>query len=181
LFCCGGVRFEFLGISFFCILKSNNSSSIIGAIKVGIKLGILGLGTVGTGTVELLQDCSGRHPLLGEVEIHRVGVRSLELPRAVKLADGVLTTDLELIVNDPEIDIIVEVMGGLEPARELILKAIQNGKHVVTANKAVISRFGDEIFTAANKAGVYVMVDSHHSTAEAVFECEPDYCGDGDS
>jgi homoserine dehydrogenase len=127
---------------------------------VRIKLGILGLGTVGTGTVELLQDCSGRHPLLGEVEIHRVGVRSLELPRAVKLVDGVLTTDLESIVNDPEIDIIVELMGGLEPARELMLKAIQNGKHVVTANKAVISRFGDEIFTAANQAGVYVMVEA---------------------
>jgi homoserine dehydrogenase len=127
---------------------------------VGIKLGILGLGTVGTGTVKLLQDCAGRHPLLAEVEVHRVGVRSLNLPRAVKLVDGVLTTDLESIVNDPEIDIIVELMGGLEPARELILKAIQNGKHVVTANKAVISRFGDEIFSAANQAGVYVMVEA---------------------
>jgi homoserine dehydrogenase len=60
----------------------------------------------------------------------------------------------------PAVDIVVEVMGGLEKARSLILKAIQNGKHVVTANKAVISRFGDEIFTAANQAGVYVMLEA---------------------
>jgi homoserine dehydrogenase len=127
---------------------------------VGVKLGILGLGTVGTGTVQLLQDNAGRHPLLRDVEIYRVGVRSLDKPRMVELADAVLTTDLAAIVNDPQVDIVVEVIGGLEPARSLILKAIENGKHVVTANKAVISRFGDEIFTAANKAGVYVMLEA---------------------
>ncbi|BAY45204.1 homoserine dehydrogenase [Scytonema sp. HK-05] len=127
---------------------------------MGVKLGILGLGTVGTGTVQLLQDKSFRHPLLQEVEIYRVGVRSLDKPRAVTLPDSVLTTDLEAIVSDPAVDIVVEVMGGLEKARSLILKAIQNGKHVVTANKAVISRFGDEIFTAANQAGVYVMLEA---------------------
>ena len=127
---------------------------------MGVKLGILGLGTVGTGTVQLLQDKGFRHPLLQEVEIYRVGVRSLDKPRAVTLPDSVLTTDLEAIVTDPAVDIVVEVMGGLEKARSLILKAIQNGKHVVTANKAVISRFGDEIFTAANQAGVYVMLEA---------------------
>jgi homoserine dehydrogenase len=127
---------------------------------VGVKLGILGLGTVGTGTVQLLQDTAGRHPLLKEIEIYRVGVRSLDQPRQVELSTGILTTDLEAIVNDPEIDIIVEVMGGLEPARTLILTAIKNGKHIVTANKAAISRFGAEIFTAANEAGVYVMLEA---------------------
>jgi homoserine dehydrogenase len=127
---------------------------------VGVKLGILGLGTVGTGTVQLLQDLDGRHPLLREIEIHRVGVRSLGLSRAVELPTNVLTTDLESIVNDPAVDIVVELIGGLEPARSLILKAIENGKHVVTANKAAIARFGDEIFTAANKAGVYVMLEA---------------------
>lgn len=130
------------------------------AKSVGVKLGILGLGTVGTGTVQLLQDTAGRHPLLKEIEIYRVGVRSLSKPRQVELSTGVVTTDLEAIVNDPEIDIIVEVMGGLEPARTLILTAIKNGKHVVTANKAAISRFGAEIFTAANEAGVYVMLEA---------------------
>ncbi|MFM2060729.1 MAG: hypothetical protein RLZZ507_399 [Cyanobacteriota bacterium] len=127
---------------------------------MGVKLGILGLGTVGTGTVQLLQDQKGRHPLLSEIEIYRVGVRSLDKARPVELPTGIVTTDLEAIVNDPEIDIIVEVMGGLEPARSLILTAIKNGKHVVTANKAAISRFGAEIFTAANEAGVYVMLEA---------------------
>jgi homoserine dehydrogenase len=132
----------------------------LGAKSVGVKLGILGLGTVGTGTVQLLQDQKGRHPLLSEIEIYRVGVRSLDKARPVELPTGIVTTDLEAIVNDPEIDIIVEVMGGLEPARSLILTAIKNGKHVVTANKAAISRFGAEIFTAANEAGVYVMLEA---------------------
>lgn len=127
---------------------------------MGVQLGILGLGTVGTGTVQLLQDSTGRHPLLRDIEIYRVGVRSLDKLRMVKLPESILTTDLEAIVTDPKVDIVVELIGGLEPARSLILKAIENGKHVVTANKAVISRFGDEIFTAANQAGVYVMLEA---------------------
>lgn len=127
---------------------------------MGVRLGILGLGTVGTGTVQLLQDTAGRNPLLKEIEIYRVGVRSLSKPRTVELNKGIITTDLESIVNDPAVDIVVEVMGGLEPARSLIMRAIANGKHVVTANKAAIARFGDEIFTAANQAGVYVMLEA---------------------
>jgi homoserine dehydrogenase len=133
---------------------------IVGAKSVAVKLGILGLGTVGTGTVQLLQDKVGRHPLLQEIDIYRVGVRSLTKPRAVELSPEVITTDLEAIVNDPAVDIVVELMGGLEPARTLILTAINNGKHVVTANKAVISRFGAEIFTSANQAGVYVLLEA---------------------
>lgn len=132
----------------------------IGALSVGIKLGILGLGTVGTGTVEVLLDGAGRHPLLSEVEIYRVGVRTLDKPRQVQLPDRLVTNDLEAIVTDPQVDIIVELIGGVEPARSLIIQAIQCGKHIVTANKAVISRFWDEIFTAANKAGVYVMLEA---------------------
>jgi homoserine dehydrogenase len=132
----------------------------LGEKFVGVKLGILGLGTVGTGTVQLLQDAVGRHPLLEEIEIYRVGVRSQGKPRAVELPESVVTTDLEAIVNDPAVDIVVEVMGGLEPARSLILQAIKNGKHVVTANKAAIARFGAEIFNAANEAGVYVMLEA---------------------
>lgn len=127
---------------------------------MGIKLGFLGLGTVGTGTVQLLLDNAGRHPLLQEIEIAKVGVRSVDKPRTVNLPEKVLTTDLDSIVTDPEIDIIVEVMGGLEPARSLMLKAISGGKHIVTANKAAISRFGDEIFTVANATGVYVMLEA---------------------
>jgi homoserine dehydrogenase len=127
---------------------------------MGVKIGILGLGTVGTGTVQLLLSSAGRHPILQEIEILKVGVRSPEKSREVELPSGIVTADIESIVTHPEIDIIVEVMGGIEPARELILKAIENGKHIVTANKALISRYGDEIFSAANKAGVYVMLEA---------------------
>lgn len=127
---------------------------------MGYKIGLLGLGTVGTGTAEILLNNEGRHPLLKELEIYRVGVNSLDKPRQVKFALGVLTTDLEAIATDPNVDIVIEVIGGLEPARTLILQAIAHGKHVVTANKAVISRYGDEIFSAANQAGVYVMLEA---------------------
>ncbi len=127
---------------------------------VTFKVGLLGLGTVGTGTAQVLLDSAGRHPLLQEIEIYQIGVRSLDKERGVNLPKDILTTDLEAIVTASEVDIVVEVLGGLEPARSLILKAIHHGKHVVTANKAVISRYGDEIFTAANAAGVYVMLEA---------------------
>lgn len=125
-----------------------------------VNIGLLGFGTVGTGTAEIVLDKVGRHPLLKEIVIKKVGVRSLEKPRQVKLPSGVLTTDLTAIVNDPEIDIVVELLGGLEPARTLIMQAIEQGKHVVTANKAVIALYGDQIYTAANQAGVYVMLEA---------------------
>ena len=127
---------------------------------MAFKVGLLGLGTVGTGAVQLLLDQGGRHPLLQELEIYRVGVRSLYKTRTVSLKAEVLTTDLESIVTDPNVDIVVELLGGLEPARSLILKAINHGKHVVTANKAVIARYGDEIFSAANRFGVYVLLEA---------------------
>lgn len=127
---------------------------------MAFKVGLLGLGTVGTGTAEILLDPAQRHPLLQELVIHRVGVRSLDKPRSVALPPDLLTTDLESIVTDAAVDIVVEVMGGLEPARSLILQAIAHGKHVVTANKAVIARYGDEIFTAATEAGVYVLIEA---------------------
>ncbi|HEY9845859.1 MAG TPA: homoserine dehydrogenase, partial [Candidatus Caenarcaniphilales bacterium] len=125
-----------------------------------IKIGLLGLGTVGTGTAQILLDPAQRHPLLGALEIHRVGVRSLDKPRTLNLPSGCLTTNLQAIVSDPAVDIVVEVLGGLEPARSLILEALTHGKHVVTANKAVVARYGDEIFTTANQFGVYVMLEA---------------------
>jgi len=125
---------------------------------VTFKIGLLGLGTVGTGTAEIILDPVGRNQLLKEIEIKQAGVRSLGKPRQV--TPGVITSDLEGIVTDPEIDIVVELLGGLEPARSLILQAISHGKHIVTANKAVIARHGDEIYTAANQAGVYVLLEA---------------------
>ena len=127
---------------------------------MAFKIGLLGLGTVGAGTAEILLSPEGRHPLLQELEIYRVGVRDISRTRSLQLPENVLTTDLEAIVTDPEVDIVVELIGGLEPARSLILQAIASGKHVVTANKAVIARYGNEIFDAANEKGVYVMLEA---------------------
>ncbi|MEG4226329.1 homoserine dehydrogenase [Microcoleus sp. N9_B2] len=127
---------------------------------MAFKIGLLGLGTVGAGTAEILLSPDGRHSLLQELEIYRVGVRDISRTRSLQLPENVLTTDLEAIATDPEIDIVVELIGGLEPARSLILQAIANGKHVVTANKAVIARYGSEIFDAANEKGVYVMLEA---------------------
>lgn len=127
---------------------------------MGFKLGLLGLGTVGAGTVKILLDPVQRQPLVKDLELHRVGVRSLDKPREVTLPPDLLTTDLDSIVTDPAVDIVVEVLGGLEPARSLILRAIAHGKHVVTANKTLIARYGEEIFTAAGEAGVYVMLEA---------------------
>ncbi|MGB3765899.1 MAG: homoserine dehydrogenase [Phormidesmis sp.] len=129
------------------------------ASTVTLRVGILGLGTVGTGVAKILLDTQGRHPLLKDIEIVQVGVRSLK-KRSIDLPDSLYTTDLPSIVTNPDIDIIIEVIGGLEPARALILQAIDSGKHVITANKAVISRYGEEIYEAANARGVYVMVEA---------------------
>jgi homoserine dehydrogenase len=133
---------------------------MVTGITVGIKVGLLGMGTVGTGTVEILLNPKDRHPLMKELELSRVGVRSMAKPRQFQLPEERLTTDLAAIVNDPSIHIIVEVIGGIEPARSLILQAIANGKHIVTANKALIARHGSEIFDAANRAGVYVLLEA---------------------
>ena len=125
-----------------------------------IGIGLLGLGTVGAGVAAILATPAGRHPLVGALELRRVAVRDLNRPRTVELAAELLSTDPEAVVDDPAVDIVVEVMGGLEPARSLILRAIAAGKPVVTANKAVIARYGEEIAAAAARSGVYVLIEA---------------------
>jgi homoserine dehydrogenase len=125
-----------------------------------IGIGLLGLGTVGAGVAEILLNPEGRHPLVGQLALKRVAVRDLSRPRPVDLPAEVLCTDPQQVVNDPAVDIVVEVMGGLEPARSLILAAIAAGKPVVTANKAVIARYGEEIAAAAAERGVYVLIEA---------------------
>ncbi|MFZ9281190.1 MAG: homoserine dehydrogenase [Prochlorococcaceae cyanobacterium] len=125
-----------------------------------IGIGLLGLGTVGAGVAQILATPQGRHPLVGELALRRVAVRDLQRARPIELASDLLTTDAEAVVDDPAVDIVVEVMGGLEPARSLILRAIAAGKPVVTANKAVIARYGEEIAAAAAARGVYVLIEA---------------------
>mgnify|MGYP001400665779 CR=1 FL=1 len=125
-----------------------------------IRIGLLGLGTVGTGVASILLSPEGRHPLVLDVELKKIAVRQINLSRNISLAENLLTDDPYEVADDPSIDVLVEVMGGLEPSRELILRAIKSGKSVVTANKAVIARHGEEIASAALNAGVYVLIEA---------------------
>lgn len=125
-----------------------------------LKIGLLGVGTVGAATAQILLSPESRHPLVKELKIVKAGVKTVDKRRGVDFPAGVLTTDLEAIVSDPNVDLVVELLGGLEPARSLILKAIAHQKHIVTANKAVISRYGEEIYQAAEAAGVYVLMEA---------------------
>ena len=125
-----------------------------------IGIGLLGLGTVGAGVAEILLSPQGRHPLVADLELRQVAVRDLNRKRPIPLSNSLLTTDPAAVVANPDVDLVVEVMGGLEPARSLILAAIEAGKAVVTANKAVIARHGAEIAAAAAEKGVYVLMEA---------------------
>ncbi len=123
-----------------------------------IQVGLLGVGTVGSGTFKVLsrnQQEIRRRAGRG-IEICMVAARSLERIRSVVGPDMHVVTDPFEVVNSPDVDIVVEVMGGTTLARDLVLKAIANGKHVVTANKALLAMHGNEIFAAAQAQGVMV-------------------------
>ena len=127
-----------------------------------IQVGLLGIGTVGGGTFTVLKRNeeeitrrAGR-----PIRITTVADKNLELARAVTGGDVKLTDDAFAVVSDPEIDIVVELIGGYGVAKELVLKAIENGKHVVTANKALLAVHGNEIFAAAQKKGVMVAFEA---------------------
>jgi len=127
--------------------------------RPSVKIGLLGLGTVGSSVFRVLQanaaDIASRAG--AEIEIVKILVRDPAKPRPVLLPPDVLTTTPEAILDNPEIQVVVEVMGGLEPARGFILRALRNGKHVVTANKEVMAEYGKEIFheAEAHRCSVY--------------------------
>ena len=127
-----------------------------------VKVGVLGLGTVGGGTVNVLkrnaQEISRRAGR--EIIITRASVRDLSRERICDTQDITLSTDPYEIINDPEIEIVLELIGGTSLAKELVLQAIANGKHIVTANKALIALHGNEIFAAASKANVMVAYEA---------------------
>jgi homoserine dehydrogenase len=123
-----------------------------------INIGIIGFGTVGSGTVRILfgnRDIL-RERLGFEINLKRIVARNIRKDRGIKVPEGVLTTDVRAVLDDPDIQIVVELIGGINPAKDYILNAISNGKHVVTANKALLATEGDEIFSAARKAGVEI-------------------------
>ncbi len=127
-----------------------------------VKVGVLGLGTVGGGTVNVLKRNAeeiarraGR-----QIVVTRASARDLSLQRICDTQDIDLTTDPFEIVNDPDIEIVVELIGGYDLAKKLVLTAIANGKHVVTANKALLALHGNEIFAEASKQGVMVLFEA---------------------
>jgi homoserine dehydrogenase len=123
-----------------------------------IKVGLLGIGTVGTGTFQVLQRNQQEIVRRAGRAIEIVAIADLDTVRASQLAGDLcrVVADGNLIVDDPEIDVVVELIGGRGVAKDLVLKAITNGKHVVTANKALLAMHGNEIFALANEKGVMV-------------------------
>jgi len=123
-----------------------------------IGLGLMGFGTVGTGVVKLLRDNAELlEKRLGvRLVLKRVADLDIHTPRCVEVDPGVLTTRAESLIDDAAVEIVIELMGGFEPARTLILKAMSAGKHVVTANKAMLATFGNEIFGEAERCGVNI-------------------------
>lgn len=119
-----------------------------------VKIGLIGLGTVGTGVVKVLQDYD-------DIEITGIAVKNLNKKRDIENLDqSVLTDDPFKIVNDPDVDIIVEVIGGTNPAYELLKTAINNGKHIVTANKELLAKSGEELFNLANEKNVVILYEA---------------------
>jgi homoserine dehydrogenase len=127
-----------------------------------MRVGVLGCGNVGAALVGLVAGSAdaveARTGL--RLEVTRVAVRNVAKERPVALAPGVLTRDAAAVVVDPDVHVVVEVIGGIEPARTLVLEALKAGKPVVTANKELLANVGDELFTAAEAAGVDLLFEA---------------------
>ena len=123
-----------------------------------INVAILGLGTVGGGTLDILKNNqkeiarrAGR-----EIKVVSACVKDVTKKRTCDVSQIKITDQPETIINDPNVDILIEVMGGIDPAYDLVKQAIKRGKHVVTANKALIALHGDDLFSFANKENVRI-------------------------
>ncbi len=119
---------------------------------------MIGFGTIGAGVAKIL---AGNGEILMQrlgagVELVKVADLDITTDRGVKLAPDVLTTSADEVINHPDIDVVIELIGGYEPARKFLLQAIDQGKHVVTANKALLAKHGDEIFLAASEKGLSI-------------------------
>ncbi len=127
-----------------------------------VNIGLLGCGNVGAALVELVRDrgdeIAARTGL--RLAVTRVAVRSLSKERGVELPAEVLTTDAESVATDPDVDLVVEVIGGIEPARELIIDALKAGKPVVTANKELLANVGGELYAVAESSGVDLLFEA---------------------
>lgn len=131
-------------------------------VKRTVKVGILGLGTVGCGVVKLLQE--HREDLYQQTEmdivVEKILVKDLEKVRGVQVDRSILTTDSQDVLHHPEIDVVIEVMGGIEPTKQYLLQALANGKQVVSANKDLIALHGAEILKKAAENGCDVYYEA---------------------
>ena len=119
-----------------------------------IKLGLIGLGTVGSGVFKTLKN-------FDNIEIVKIAVKNVNKPRNIEgLDNSILTDNPYEIVEDPQIDIVAELIGGVEPAYDLIKKAIENGKHIVTANKELLAKNGEELFTFAEQHNKVILYEA---------------------
>ena len=127
-----------------------------------INIGLIGFGTVGAGVAALLTEGGDflARRLGAHLHLKRVADIDLARPRPVQLPPGILTSRAEDVLDDPDIHIVAELIGGLSPAREYILTALSRGRHVVTANKALLAHHGNDIFTAAQTKGVEVAFEA---------------------
>jgi len=126
-----------------------------------IKVGIIGLGTIGCGTLRILTE---NRDILSErigaaIDVVRAADLDLDRPRPVEIPQSILTADALEVVRDPEVQIVVELIGGIEPARSYILDAIEHGKHIVTANKALLSEYWQELVAKAEEKGVCLLYE----------------------
>ena len=124
------------------------------------KIGIVGFGTVGTGIYKILRSEFDSHPILKEIEIVKIAVKDVNKKREIDIDNNLLVDNPIELIDDPSIDVIVEVMGGIDIAKDIIMKSLRAGKSVVTANKAVIARYGCEIYKTATQKGVYVLSEA---------------------
>ena len=121
--------------------------------KEVIHLGILGLGVVGSGTVEVLRRNrdSIERKIGARLEIRRIAVRDVNKPRRVPVDRSLLTNNAHEVIDDPQVDIVVELIGGVHPAKEYVLRALENGKPVVSANKELLAKEGADIMMASGR------------------------------
>jgi homoserine dehydrogenase len=123
-----------------------------------INVGVIGFGTVGSGTVKILLENKDvlKERLGFEINLKKIATRSVNKVKGIKVSDDMVTSDVSALLDDPDIHIVAELVGGIAPAKDFILQAISKGKHVVTANKALLATEGKEIFKAAQKAGIEI-------------------------
>ncbi|MDQ1277678.1 MAG: homoserine dehydrogenase [Thermodesulfobacteriota bacterium] len=127
-----------------------------------ISLGLIGFGTIGAGVVKLLQESGDliEKRLGARLVLKRIADLDIKTPRVVQVAADILTTNAKDILDDPDIQIVIELMGGYEPSRTFIMEAMTRKKHVVTANKALLATYGNEIFQAANREKVDIRFEA---------------------